>query len=131
MTARCVPRQLTPKWSSYEWLCALLHLYEAEGDDFLHCIVIGHESWVHYFQPGTNQASKEWQHSTSYQNRTNFMQLWSQGITHFKDHNGIIMEHYILRLSTVNSGCIVISSKPFKSWSKVQMLWFTEFRCTV
>jgi hypothetical protein len=41
-----------------------LRRYETEGDGFLKLKVAGDKSWVHYYQPGTRRASKEWRHSS-------------------------------------------------------------------
>jgi hypothetical protein len=38
---------------------------EAEGKGFLEIIVTGDETWVHYHQPETKKASKEWHHTSS------------------------------------------------------------------
>jgi hypothetical protein len=42
-----------------------LKRFEAEGDDFIGRIVTGDETWVHYHQPETKRASKEWRHTPS------------------------------------------------------------------
>jgi len=42
-----------------------LKCFEAEGDGFLERIVTGDETWVHYLQPETKKASKEWHHTSS------------------------------------------------------------------
>jgi len=41
-----------------------LKRFEAEGDGFLGRTVIGDETWVHYHQPETKKASKEWRHTS-------------------------------------------------------------------
>ncbi|PNF29048.1 hypothetical protein B7P43_G14049 [Cryptotermes secundus] len=43
----------------------LLRRFEQEGDDFLARIVTGDETWVHFHQPETKRASKEWRHSSA------------------------------------------------------------------
>ena len=43
----------------------LLKCFEAEGDGFLGGIVAGDETCVHYHQPETKKASKEWGHTSS------------------------------------------------------------------
>ena len=43
----------------------LLKRFEAEGDGFLGRIVTEDETWVHYYQPETEKASKEWRHTSS------------------------------------------------------------------
>ena len=42
-----------------------LKRFEAEVDGFLGRIVTGDETWVHYHQPETKKASKEWRHTSS------------------------------------------------------------------
>jgi len=42
-----------------------LKRFEADGDGFLRRIVTGDETWVHYHQPGTKKARKEWSHTSS------------------------------------------------------------------
>jgi hypothetical protein len=42
----------------------LLQRYETEDDSLLKRIVIGDESWAHYYQPETKRASREWSNST-------------------------------------------------------------------
>ena len=41
-----------------------LKRFEAEGDGFLGRIVTGDEIWVHYHQPESKKASKEWRHTS-------------------------------------------------------------------
>jgi hypothetical protein len=38
----------------------LLKCFEAEGDGFLGTAVMEDETWVHYHEPDTKKASKEW-----------------------------------------------------------------------
>jgi len=67
VSARCVPRQLTAELKERRGdACQeLLKRFEAEGDDFLGQTVTGDETWVHYHQPETKRASKEWRHTSS------------------------------------------------------------------
>ena len=67
VSARWVPWQLTLE---LEERCVdaceeLLWHFEAEGDGFFARIVTGDETWVHYHEPETKRASKEWCRSTS------------------------------------------------------------------
>jgi len=61
VSARWVPRQLTPKLKEWQIdACEELpRRYETEGDAFLQRVVTGDESWVHHFQPEMKRASKE------------------------------------------------------------------------
>ena len=67
VSARWVPRQLTPELKDrrIDACEELLRRFEREGDDFLARIVTGDETWVHFHQPETKRASKEWRHSSS------------------------------------------------------------------
>jgi len=62
-----VPRQLTAelKERRVDARQELLKRFETEGDGFLGRIVTGDETWVHYHQPETKKASKEWRHTSS------------------------------------------------------------------
>jgi hypothetical protein len=66
VSARWVPQQLTPESKQRVDACQeLLWCFEAEGDGFLARTVTGHETCVHYHQPETKRASKEWCHPSS------------------------------------------------------------------
>jgi histone-lysine N-methyltransferase SETMAR len=67
VSARWVPRQLTVelKERRVDDCQENSKRFEAEGDGFLERIVIGDETWVHYDQPETKKASKEWRHTFS------------------------------------------------------------------
>jgi histone-lysine N-methyltransferase SETMAR len=82
----------------------LLH-FEAEGDGFLARIVTGDEIWVHYHQPETKRASKEWRHSSSPKPKK-FRAQPSAGkvmLTLFWDEQGVILEHYMPQGNTITS----------------------------
>jgi len=65
--ARWVPHQLIAelKERRVDACQELLKLSEAECDGFLGRIATGDESCVHYHQPETKKASKEWRHTSS------------------------------------------------------------------
>ena len=66
VSVRWVPRQLTAELKECVDACQeLLKRFEAEGDGFLGRTVTGDETWVHYHQPETKKASKEWHHTSS------------------------------------------------------------------
>jgi len=67
VSARWVPCQLTAelKERRVDACQELLKRFEAEGDGFLERIVTGDKTWVHYHQPETKKASKEWHHTSS------------------------------------------------------------------
>lgn len=107
VSARWVPRQLTSelKERRVDACEELLRRFNVEGDSFLDRIVTGDETWVHYHQPETKRASKEWRHSSSPKPKKIRTQR-SAGkvmLTLFWDVNGVILEHYIDRGMTVNS----------------------------
>jgi len=66
VSARWVPHQLTAelKECRVDACQELLKRFEAEGDGFLGRIVTGDETWVHYHQPETRNASKELRHTS-------------------------------------------------------------------
>jgi len=67
VSARWVRCQLTAelKEQHVDVCQELLKHSEAEGDGFLGRIVTGDETCVHYHQPETKKASKEWRHTSS------------------------------------------------------------------
>jgi histone-lysine N-methyltransferase SETMAR len=80
----------------------LLRRFEA-GDGFLARIVAGDETWVHYHQPETKRASKEWRNSSSPKPKK-FRAQPSAGnvmLTLFWDERGVILEHYTPRGNTI------------------------------
>ena len=83
----------------------LLRRYEANGEAFLQHIVMGDESWVHFYEPGQKRQSMEWRH-TSFPKPKKVRVQRSAGkvmLTFFWDYNGPILEHYMPRASTVTS----------------------------
>jgi len=67
VSTRWVPRQLTVelKERRADACQELLKRFEAESDGFLGRVITGDETWVHYHQPETKKASKEWGHTSS------------------------------------------------------------------
>jgi len=93
--ARWVPRQLTVelKEQCVDACQELLKRSEAEGDGFLERIVTRDETWVHYHQPETKKASKEWRHTSSPKPKKSRTQP-SAGkamLTLFWDERGVIL----------------------------------------
>jgi hypothetical protein len=66
LSASWVPRQLVAelKERRVDACQELLKRFEAEGDGFLGRTVTGDETWVHYHQPETKKANKEWRHTS-------------------------------------------------------------------
>jgi len=107
VSARWVPRQLTPELRErcVDACEELLWRFEQEGEGFLARIVTGDKTWVHFHQPETKRASKEWRHSSSPKPKK-FQTEPSAGkvmLTLFWDEKGIILEHYTPRGTTVMS----------------------------
>ena len=67
VSARWVPRWPTPELRErcVDACEELLWRFEQEGEGFLARIVTGDKTWVHFHQPETKRASKEWRHSSS------------------------------------------------------------------
>jgi len=67
LSARSVPRQLTEELEErrVDARQEILKHSEADGGGFLGRTVTGDETWVHYHQPETKKASKEWRHTSS------------------------------------------------------------------
>jgi len=119
VSARWVPRQLTHKLRErrVDACEELLRRFEREGDGFLVRIITEDETWVHFHQPETKRASKEWCHSSS-PKPNKFRTEPSAGkvmLTLFWDEKGVILEHYTPRGTTVTSASY--SESPKKSSS--------------
>ena len=108
VSARWVPYQLTAelKERRVDDVCQeLLKRFEAEDDGFLGRTVTGDETWVHYCQPETKKASKEWRHISSPKPKK-FRTQPAAGkvvLTLFWDERGVIWENYMPRGNTVTS----------------------------
>jgi histone-lysine N-methyltransferase SETMAR len=86
---------------------SLKHLsqYADEGEDMLHRIVTGDESWVHHYQPETKRASMEWKHPSSPATKK-FKVTPSAGkimLTVFWDSQGVLLAHFQERGENVNA----------------------------
>lgn len=67
VSARWVPRLLTPEQKRIRWTVSKsnLELFEADEDNFLARFITMDESWVHHYQPETKVQSKQWKHTSS------------------------------------------------------------------
>jgi hypothetical protein len=67
VSASWVPNQLTAelKKRRVDACQEVLKSFETEVDDFIERTVMGDETWVHYYQPETKKARKEWRHTSS------------------------------------------------------------------
>jgi len=107
VSARWVRWQLTPELRKrrVDACEELLRRFEQEGDGFLARNITGDKIWVHFHQPETKRASKEWCHSSSPKPKK-FRTEPSAGmvmLTLFWDEKGVILEHYTPRGTTVTS----------------------------
>jgi len=133
VSARWVPCQLTAELKEqHVGACQeLLKCFKTEGDGFLGRIVMGDETWIHYHQPETKKASKEWR-QTSSPKLKKFRTQPSAGkvmLTLFWDERGVILEHYMPKGNTVNQCNICRSPKESRaSCNQVQMTWISEYR---
>jgi len=97
VSARWVPCQLTAelKERRADACQELLKRFEAEGDGFLGRFATGDETLVHYHQPETKKAIKEWRHTSSPKPKKFRTQLSAGKImlTLFWDERGVILEH--------------------------------------
>jgi histone-lysine N-methyltransferase SETMAR len=116
--ARWVPRQLTPEMKTVRLQTCqmLLTRYEREGDNFLHSIVTGDESWVHHYDPEMKCQSMEYRHSTSPRVKK-FKTQQSAGkclLTVFWDYRGVIHQEFMAKGTTINSEAYVQTIRKLK-----------------
>ena len=107
LSARWVPRQLTAelKERRVDACQELLKCSEAECDGFLGRSITGDETWIHYHQPETKKANKEWRHTSSPKPKK-FRTQPSAGnvmLTLFWDEREVILEQYMPRGNTATS----------------------------
>jgi hypothetical protein len=93
---------------------SLQHLlrHADEGEDELHRIVTGNESWVHHYQPESKRASVQWKHPSSPSTKK-FKVTPSAGkvmLTVFWHSHGVLLAHFQKRGESVNyaSYCEVV-----------------------
>jgi len=105
--ARWVPKQLTEEQKNNRVaICQrLLDCYANEGGAFLTQIVTGDEMWVHHFAPESKRQSMEWKHPGSPVKKKFKGQPSARKVmlTVFWDSQGVLLEHYLERGTTVNS----------------------------
>ena len=67
LAARWVLRLLTDSMKKVRADCCkeLLHLYNANPNEFLFRVITGDETWLYHWDPETKQASIQWQHVES------------------------------------------------------------------
>ena len=116
--ARWVPRSLTDDHKEQRKITCteLLARYEADGDDFLSCIVTGDETWVHHYEPETKRQSMEW-HRTTSPRKKKFKTTPSAGkvmATVFWDSEGVILIDVLPHGETINSEVYVQTLKKLK-----------------
>ena len=110
VSARWVPCQLTAdlKEQRVDACQELPKRFEAEGDDILGRTVTGNEIWVHYHQPETKKASKEWRHTSSPKPKKIRTKPSAGKVMKilFWDDRGVL-EHYMPRGNTVTGATYV------------------------
>ena len=89
-----------------------LQRYDMEGEAMLERIVTGDETWVHYYQPESKQASMQWKHLES-PTPTKFKVVQSAGkvmATVFWDVHGVLLVEFQEHGRTVNvaSYCAIL-----------------------
>lgn len=105
--ARWVPRLLTEqmKKKRVDACVEFLARYRRDGDQFLHNIVTGDESWIHHYDPESKRASMEFRHPSSPGVRKPKTQA-SAGkvmLTAFWDAEGVVHIEFLQKGSTINS----------------------------
>lgn len=83
----------------------ILERYELEGDDFLHSIVTGDETWVAHYTPETKRQSQQWRHTSSpaakkFKTRISAKKIMASV---FWEHKGIILIEYMPKGETINA----------------------------
>lgn len=107
LCARWVPKQLTEqhKLNRVATSKEFLERYELEGDDFLHSIVTGDETWVAHYTPETKRQSSQWRHTSSPSAKKFKTTISAKKImaSVFWDHKGIILIEFLPQGETINA----------------------------
>ena len=83
----------------------IVDCYANKGEAFLTRIVTGDETWVHHFAPESKRQSMEWKHPGSPVKKKFKSQPSARKVmlTIFWDSQGVILEHYLERDTTLDS----------------------------
>jgi histone-lysine N-methyltransferase SETMAR len=105
VSARWIPRLLTPVQKLQRRECSeqLLHLCNRDEDNFFDRLITMDESWIHYFDPETKEASKQWKHVESPPPKKARTQP-SAGkvmLSVFWDQDGVILTDYLQKGHTI------------------------------
>lgn len=105
VSARWIPRLLTPLQKTQRTECSeqLLELCDQNEDDFFSRLVTTDESWIHYYDPETKEASKQWKHVESPPPKKAKTQP-SAGkvmLTVFWDQDGVLLTDYLAKGHTI------------------------------
>ncbi len=86
---------------------SLLQQFEDEGDAFLKSIVTKDETWVHYFNPETQQSSRKWRHTSSPKPKRARKSRSAGKVmeTFFWDWQGVIHVDFLTDARTINAAC--------------------------
>jgi histone-lysine N-methyltransferase SETMAR len=130
--ARWFPRHLTPEIKERRWdVCSVLFAwYEQKGETFFKRIIIGDESYMHFFTPESKHTNSQWRHQSSPRPKKVRSQA-SAGkvlLTAFWDHKRVILEHYLEQRETINMKGTVICfriglSQQFEQNTMVFVFW--------
>ena len=103
VSARWVPRSLqeNEKEHRMHWTQKLFQRYETENEDFLDCIIMTDETWLHHFDPETKAISSVWKAPNSPPLKKAQVQK-SAGIF-FMDRHGMILQHRVPNGQTVTA----------------------------
>ena len=105
VSARWIPRLLTPVQKLQRRECSeqLLHLCNRDEDNFFDRLITMDESWIHYFDPETKEASKQWKHVESPPPKKARTEP-SAGkvmLSVFWDQDGVILTDYLQKGHTI------------------------------
>jgi hypothetical protein len=116
--ARWVPDKVTElhKEKCSDISKRLLDHCGAEGDRFLERTVMGDETWIHHYKPESKRQSMKWKH-LHLPSKQKFRMHPTAGkfmLAVFWVSQGLLLEHYKERDSTVNSSLYIemLSDKP-------------------
>ena len=116
--ARWVPHSLTAdnKETRLSVCGDLFECYDTKGNDFLHCIVTGDETWLHQFEPESKRSSMQWRHITSPHPRKFRITSSAKKVmaTVFWDSSGILLVDFLPIGQTVTANRFILTLKKLK-----------------
>lgn len=107
VSARWVPRLLSDEHKKNRMGAALsfLTLYHAEGEQLLHRVVTGDETWVYHYTPESKRSSMEWVEKGGRPPKKckTVFSACKVLATVFWDHKGILLIDYLEKGKTINA----------------------------